>query len=148
MTGAKMPRFVASNDPDMVVEIDDCVTTLLFPFVTNKAGFDTGIAITNTSSDAGSCTITYFTAPTLLTSSGKRGDIAAGASDGLPGVRLHWTSRATSRQPAAFGMRTALPLSLTASGAEIPPWRRAISLYARIATTKKGHRATAPRVRK
>ena len=56
---SKMPRFVASNDPVMVVEIDDCTTTLLFPFVTNKAGFDTGIAITNTSSDAGSCTITY-----------------------------------------------------------------------------------------
>ena len=42
-----------------MVTIDDCVTELLFPFVTNKAGFDTGIAITNTSSDAGSCTINY-----------------------------------------------------------------------------------------
>ena len=56
---SKMPRFVASNDPVMVVEIDDCTTTLLFPFVTNKGGFDTGIAITNTSKDSGSCTITY-----------------------------------------------------------------------------------------
>ena len=42
-------------------------TTLLFPFVTNQAGFDTGIAISNTSMDtvgtppqAGSCTISYF----------------------------------------------------------------------------------------
>ena len=34
---SKMPRFVASNDPVKVVEIDDCTTTLLFPFVTNKA---------------------------------------------------------------------------------------------------------------
>ena len=34
---SKMPRFVASNDPVMVVEVDDCITTLLFPFVTNKA---------------------------------------------------------------------------------------------------------------
>ena len=57
---SKMPRFVESNDPVMVVEIDDCITTLLFPFVTNKAGFDTGIAITNTSADAGPCTITYY----------------------------------------------------------------------------------------
>ena len=56
---SKLPRFVESNDPVKVVEIDDCITTLLFPFVTNKAGFDTGIAITNTSKDAGSCTITY-----------------------------------------------------------------------------------------
>jgi hypothetical protein len=42
-------------------------TTLLFPFVTNQAGFDTGIAITNTSMDtvgttpqSGTCTISYF----------------------------------------------------------------------------------------
>jgi hypothetical protein len=42
-------------------------TTLLFPFVTNQAGFDTGIAISNTSLDtvgtpaqSGTCTISYF----------------------------------------------------------------------------------------
>ena len=34
---SKMPRFVESNDPVKVVEIDDCTTTLLFPFVTNQA---------------------------------------------------------------------------------------------------------------
>jgi hypothetical protein len=56
---SKMPRFVASNDPVMVVEIDDCITTLLFPFVTNKAEFDTGMVISNTSEEAGSCTIAY-----------------------------------------------------------------------------------------
>ena len=56
----KLPRFVESKDPTMVLSIDDCITTLLFPFVTNKSGFDTGIAITNTSSDAGSCTITHY----------------------------------------------------------------------------------------
>ena len=56
---SKMPRFVESNDPVMVVEIDDCITTLLFPFVTNKAEFDTGMVISNTSEEAGSCTIEY-----------------------------------------------------------------------------------------
>ena len=56
---SKMPRFVESNDPDKVVEIDDCITTLLFPFVTNKAEFDTGMVISNTSSETGSCTIEY-----------------------------------------------------------------------------------------
>ena len=56
---SKMPRFVVSNDPLMVVEIDDCITTLLFPFVTNRFGFDTGIAITNTSKGAGSCAISF-----------------------------------------------------------------------------------------
>ena len=42
-------------------------TTLLFPYVTNWAGFDTAIAITNTSMDtvgtppqSGTCTLTYF----------------------------------------------------------------------------------------
>jgi hypothetical protein len=42
-------------------------TTLLFPFVTAQAGFDTGFAITNTSKDtvgtppqSGTCTISYF----------------------------------------------------------------------------------------
>ena len=58
---SKMPRFVESNDPVMVVEIDDCITTLLFPFVTNLPGttFDTGMVISNTSEEAGSCTIEY-----------------------------------------------------------------------------------------
>ena len=57
--GAKLPRFVASNDPDMVVNVGDCTTTLLYPFVTNQHTFDTGLVITNTSEEAGSCTITY-----------------------------------------------------------------------------------------
>ena len=56
---SKMPRFVESNDPVMVVEIDDCITTLLFPFVTNKAEFNTGMVISNTSEETGSCTIEY-----------------------------------------------------------------------------------------
>ena len=58
---SKMPRFVASNDPVMVVKIDDCITTLLFPFATNLPGttFDTGMVISNTSEEAGSCTIEY-----------------------------------------------------------------------------------------
>ena len=42
-----------------MITIEDCTTTLLFPFVTNKGGFDTGIAITNTSAEAGSCSISY-----------------------------------------------------------------------------------------
>ena len=54
------PRFVATNNPMTVISVTPCETTLLFPFVTNVAGFDTGIAISNTSSQAGSCTITYF----------------------------------------------------------------------------------------
>ena len=57
--GAKLPRFVESDDPVMVLEINDCTTTLLFPYVVNVMGFDTGLVITNTSKEAGSCTIKY-----------------------------------------------------------------------------------------
>ena len=54
----KRPRFVA-GPTNMVVTINNCTTTLLFPFVFHQSGFDTGIAISNTSSESGSCTINY-----------------------------------------------------------------------------------------
>ena len=58
--GGQTPRFIAtSGDPIMVLKIADCTTTLLFPFVTNQQGFETGLAISNTSEETGSCTITY-----------------------------------------------------------------------------------------
>ena len=54
----KRPRFVA-GPTNMVVTINDCTTTLLFPHVLHQSGFDTGITISNTSSESGSCTINY-----------------------------------------------------------------------------------------
>ena len=54
----KRPRF-ASGPTNDVIEIEDCTTTLLFPFVTNTLGFNTGLAITNASEGSGSCTIEY-----------------------------------------------------------------------------------------
>ena len=38
---------------------NDCTTTLLFPFVTNQLGFNTGLVITNASDGKGYCTIKY-----------------------------------------------------------------------------------------
>jgi len=71
-----IPRFIQNtNTPSSLFTISQCQTNLLFPFVTNQAGFDTGIAITNTSADpftsgsptgdptrlnAGRCTISYY----------------------------------------------------------------------------------------
>ena len=55
---SKMPRF-ASGPTNDVIEINDCTTTLLFPFVTTKHGFDTGLVLTNASEGSGSCTIGY-----------------------------------------------------------------------------------------
>jgi len=60
-----------------VASIGDCVTNMLFPFVTNQVGFDTSVQIANTTSDAlafssgnatkqnGTCTLTLY--PTDLT---------------------------------------------------------------------------------
>jgi hypothetical protein len=64
---APEPRFVDTGANRSVYTIARCTTNLLFPFVTNQGGFDTGIAISNTTRDdkgtvaqAGSCTIYYF----------------------------------------------------------------------------------------
>ncbi len=69
---APEPRFLDnSGDPDTFISIIRCTTTLLFPFVTNQAGFDTGMAISNTSQDwlgtdpqTGACDIHYHGATT------------------------------------------------------------------------------------
>ena len=59
-----------------MVTIVKCATHLLFPFVTNQAGFDTGFAISNTSMDqygtstqTGTCTFNFFgtAAPAAVT---------------------------------------------------------------------------------
>jgi hypothetical protein len=65
-----IPRFLESTDLLNAFRIDACETHLLFPFVTAQAGFDTGIAISNTSADhfsnpgdrrqQGTCTLNYF----------------------------------------------------------------------------------------
>ena len=49
----------ASGPTNDVITINDCTTTLLFPFVTNQLGFNTGLAITNASEGSGPCTIDY-----------------------------------------------------------------------------------------
>ena len=62
------PRFVdTGGDPAALVTVVRCSTTLLFPFVSNRFGFDTGFAISNTSMDwkgtapqRGRCMIHYI----------------------------------------------------------------------------------------
>jgi len=46
-----LPRFADTSTARTLYSIGLCQTLLLFPFVTNQNGFDTGIAISNTSSD-------------------------------------------------------------------------------------------------
>jgi hypothetical protein len=67
---APEPRFIDTNpDPQTIVTISRCTTTILFPFVTNQSGFDTGLVISNTSDDwdlmntepqDGTCTIHHI----------------------------------------------------------------------------------------
>ena len=57
--GAPLPRFVKSAKTAAIIEVGACTTTLLFPYVLHQTGFDTGISISNTSSESGSCAINY-----------------------------------------------------------------------------------------
>jgi len=63
-----IPRFIADpNAAKNIFTINICRTVLLYPFVTNQAGFDTGLAIANTSTDpfstgpqAGACQLNWY----------------------------------------------------------------------------------------
>lgn len=88
-SSAPIPRFADTATNRNAIVVNACSTNLLFPFVTNQAGFDTGIAISNTSQDpfgtgtqSGACRINYYggtsgggAAPAAQTS----GVVAAGA---------------------------------------------------------------------
>jgi hypothetical protein len=72
-TSLPIPRFSAGNAvTGNIFSINVCRTILLYPYVTNQAGFDTGLTVANTSQDsfttgtnatgaqAGSCTFTFY----------------------------------------------------------------------------------------
>jgi hypothetical protein len=80
-----IPRFADTSVASNHITINKCATHLLFPFATNQVGFDTGIAISNTSQDpygtstqTGTCTINFFGAgaPAAVTTAA----IAAGTT--------------------------------------------------------------------
>jgi len=90
-----IPRFAAdSTAARNIFTISICRTILLYPYITNQAGFDTGMTIANTSQDpfttgsnvtgaqAGSCKLTYYggttAAPTTPPAATDTGSIAAG----------------------------------------------------------------------
>ena len=50
---APIPRFVPSPGPRNTFIVQKCNCNLLFPFVSNQLGYDTGVAISNTSLDSG-----------------------------------------------------------------------------------------------
>ncbi len=66
--GTPIPRFIPSPlPPTALYSIVSCSCNLLFPFVSNIAGFDTGVAIANTTADpfgtlgqTGTVTLNYY----------------------------------------------------------------------------------------
>jgi len=90
-----VPRFVSdATAARTLFAINICRTILLYPYITNQAGFDTGLTVANTSQDsftvgskvtaaqAGSCTFTWYggttAAPTTPPAPTNTGSIAAG----------------------------------------------------------------------
>jgi hypothetical protein len=64
---APIPRFADTSTARTIFTISACTTNLLFVFLTNQAGFDSGIAIANTSVDpfgtapqSGPCKLNYY----------------------------------------------------------------------------------------
>jgi hypothetical protein len=64
---ANVPRFADTSTATNIFTIVPCLTTLLFPYVTNAAGFDTGLAISATATDpfgttpqSGTCTLNWY----------------------------------------------------------------------------------------
>jgi hypothetical protein len=70
-SGTPVPRFIDTATQANRFAINACRTNLLFPFVTNQAGYDTGLAIANTSQDPfntinqhGTCDLNFFNGST------------------------------------------------------------------------------------
>jgi hypothetical protein len=105
-----VPNFVSGSSTTTVngSTFTACSTTLLFPFVTNQLGFDTGLAIANTSTDllgtnkgvavdsvnaqSGTCSLTFFGAAApaapVVTSNVATGTAWTGAASTLaPGFQ-------------------------------------------------------------
>jgi hypothetical protein len=66
-SSAFIPRFVDDSTANNLFTVAVCQTVLLYPFVTNQGGFDTGLAIANTTTDpfgtkpqAGSCSLNFY----------------------------------------------------------------------------------------
>ncbi len=66
-TSNNQPRFADTSSARTLLNINACSTNILFPFLTNQVGFDSGIAIANTSTDpfgtapqSGACKLNYY----------------------------------------------------------------------------------------
>jgi hypothetical protein len=97
-----IPRFIDTSKAANSFSVSICRTVLLFPFVTNQAGFDTGLAISNTSTDpfgttpqAGTCGLNWYgaAAPAVFTtpkvaSATTWANLASGLAPGFQGYMI------------------------------------------------------------
>lgn len=79
------PRFVETGSQAVGLNVTACRTNLLWPYVTSAAGFDTGLAISNTSLDpfgtqtqTGACRVSYYGPMTNLPNRRSIGEIKPG----------------------------------------------------------------------
>jgi hypothetical protein len=82
-----VPRFVPPTTSSTLISVALCQTTLLYPWVTSEPGFDTGIAIANTTSDpfgtrnqSGTCTLNFFGSGAGTTTTATTPTIASGTA--------------------------------------------------------------------
>jgi hypothetical protein len=66
-SAAPIPRFADSSLASSIFSVNPCTTNLLFVFLSNQVGFDSGVVISNTSVDpygtaaqAGPCKLNYY----------------------------------------------------------------------------------------
>jgi hypothetical protein len=95
----QIPRFVETSTASNAFIVSVCRTSILFPYVTNQGGFDTGLAISNTTVDpfgtaaqSGTCTLNFYgaAAPAPITTSSVAGGttwvgLASSSSPGFQG---------------------------------------------------------------
>jgi len=101
------PRFLLPSPPVSTVafSLNACHTTLFFQFITNQAGFDTGIAITNSTKDTlntlpqvGKCTATFFPTP-----ASQAPQFPQLSTNGLVQAGEQWTFNISSQRPGFQG---------------------------------------------
>jgi len=106
-----VPRFADTSKAATTATVSICQTALLFPYVTETAGFDTGLAIANTSADpfgtpaqTGACSVYWYgtTPPTT--------------NPGYVGSAGYQTTAPTTAQYMAAGTIQAWATSVAAPG--------------------------------
>jgi len=98
-----IPRFCQPYGPQPALIISACTCNLLFPFVTNQAGFDTGIAIANTTASPG-----FGVLPPLV---GQNGTITLNYYGGTPGNGLNGEPQYTTQDVVPSGAELIFTLS-------------------------------------